>query len=191
MLKIILHAKDLFSSVMSDGVDMVNLDMQIVGDPAWIPTSDAYWQDKVRKGEQYAQAFMPDGTINYNLSPPFIQVNLKTPIDYDDTTGLQNPNQAINSSFSGVYRITQVDSTFSGGAFQQRLTGLRAPMQSVAGGVARDKNQDEGTERNTVVDEFSDDALKYLKKQAKDSRINNGTTAKVVNPEFNDYDVLT
>jgi hypothetical protein len=185
------RAKDLFSSVMSDGVDMVNLDMQIVGDPAWIPTSDAYWQDKVRKGEQYAQAFMPDGTINYNLSPPFIQVNLKTPIDYDNTTGLQNPNQSINSSFSGVYRITQVDSTFSGGAFQQRLTGLRAPMQSVAGGVARDKKQNQGTERNTIIDEFSNDALKYLKKQAKDSRINNGTTAKVVNPELNDYDVLT
>jgi hypothetical protein len=185
------RAKDLFSSVMSDGVDMVNLDMQIVGDPAWIPTSDAYWQDKVRKGEQYAQAFMPDGTINYNLSPPFIQLNLKTPIDYDNTTGLQDPNQSINSSFSGVYRITQIDSTFSGGAFQQRLTGLRAPMQSVAGGVARDKKQNQGAERNTVIDEFSNDALKYLKKQAKDSRINNGTTAKVVNPEFNDYDVLT
>lgn len=185
------RAKDLFSSVMSDGVDMVNLDMQIVGDPAWIPTSDAYWQDKVRRGEQYAQAFMPDGTINYNLSPPFIQLNLKTPIDYDNTTGLQNPNQSINSSFSGVYRITQIDSTFSGGAFQQRLTGLRAPMQSVAGGTARDKKQNQGAERNTVIDEFSNDALKYLKKQAKDSRINNGTTAKVVNPEFNDYDVLT
>ena len=185
------RAKDLFSSVMSDGVDMVNLDMQIVGDPAWIPTSDAYWQDKVRKGEQYAQAFMPDGTINYNLSPPFIQVNLKTPTDYDETTGLQDPSKATNSSFSGVYRITQVDSTFSGGSFQQRLTGLRAPMQSVAGGVARDKNQDEGSERNTVVGEFSDDALNYLKKQVKDSRVNNGTIAKVVNPEFNDYDVLT
>lgn len=181
------RAKDLFSSVMSDGVDMVNLDMQIVGDPAWIPTSDAYWQDKVRKGETYAQAFMPDGTINYNLSPPFIQLNLKTPIDYDNTTGLQNPNQSINSSFSGVYRITQVDSTFSGGAFQQRLTGLRAPMQSVAGGVARDKKQNQGAERNIIINEFSNDALNYLKKQAKDSTI----TAKVVNPEFNDYDVLT
>ena len=181
------RAKDLFSSVMSDGVDMVNLDMQIVGDPAWIPTSDAYWQDKVRKGETYAQAFMPDGTINYNLSPPFIQLNLKTPIDYDNTTGLQNPNQSINSSFSGVYRITQVDSTFSGGAFQQRLTGLRAPMQSVAGGTARDKKQNQGAERNIIINEFSNDALNYLKKQAKDSTI----TAKVVNPEFNDYDVLT
>ena len=185
------RAKDLFSSVMSDGVDMVNLDMQIVGDPAWIPTSDAYWQDKVRKGETYAQAFMPDGTINYNLSPPFIQLNLKTPIDYDNTTGLQNPNQSINSSFSGVYRITQVDSTFSGGAFQQRLTGLRAPMQSVAGGVARDKTETAGLERVLGSVKQSDtmfvEDTEYLIKKVKDSTM----TAKVVNPELNNYDVLT
>ena len=178
---------------MSDGVDMVNLDMQIVGDPAWIPTSDAYWQDKVRKGEQYAQAFMPDGTINYNLSPPFVQVNLKTPIDYDDTSGLQNPNQAINSSFSGVYRITQVDSTFSGGAFQQRLTGLRAPMQSVAGGVARDPKQNETAERNAVIDDLSDNALSYLQKQAKDYKMKD-VRVKIPHPDdsiplgLNDYD---
>lgn len=174
------RAKDLFSSVMSDGVDMVNLDMQIVGDPAWIPTSDAYWQDKVRQGESYATAFMPDGTINYNLSPPFIQLNLKTPTDYDNTTGLQNPNKAGNSSFSGIYRITQVDSTFSGGAFQQRLTGLRAPNQSVAGGVGRGKNQ--GTERNAIIDEFSDNALSYLQKQAKEYKMKD-VKAKVVNSD--------
>jgi len=187
------RAKDLFSSVMSDGVDMVNLDMQIVGDPAWIPTSDAYWQDKVRKGEQYTQAFMEDGTINYNLSPPFIQVNLKTPTDYNETTGLQDPSKAINSSFSGIYRITQVDSTFSGGAFQQRLTGLRAPMQSVAGGVARDPKQNETAERNAVIDEFSDNALSYLQKQAKDYKMKD-VRVKIPHPNdsiplgLNDYD---
>tara|TARA_B100001057_G_scaffold25834_1_gene23729 strand:- start:18307 stop:21027 length:2721 start_codon:yes stop_codon:yes gene_type:complete len=123
------RAKDLFSSVMSDGVDLLNLDMSIVGDPAWIPTSDAYWQDRVRKGQSYTSPFMPDGTINYNLTPPYIRVNLRTPVDYDATTGLQDPSQAGNSSFSGVYRITQVDSTFSGGVFQQRLSGFRPPGQ--------------------------------------------------------------
>ena len=123
------RAKDLFSSVMFDGVDLVGLNLSIVGDPAWIPTSDAYWQDKVRKGESYTTPFMPDGTINYNLTQPFIQLNLKTPVDYDNTTGLQDPNRAGNSSFSGVYRITQCDSTFSGGVFQQRLQGIRPPGQ--------------------------------------------------------------
>ena len=38
---------------MFDGVDLVGLNLSIVGDPSLDPTSDAYWQDKVRKGESY------------------------------------------------------------------------------------------------------------------------------------------
>lgn len=179
------RAKDLFSSVMSDGVDLVNLELQIVGDPAWIPTSDAYWQDKVRQGETYTQAFMPDGTINYNLSPPFVQVNLKTPVDYDNRTGLQNPNQVTNSSFSGVYRVSSVDSTFSGGTFQQKVYGFRAPMQSVAGGVARDKTETAGRERKLGLAPTFIEDTEYLIKKVKDSTM----TAKVNNPQDDfDYD---
>ena len=81
------------------------------------------------RDRSYTTPFMPDGTINYNLTPPFIQLNLRTPIDYNETTGLQNPDQAGNSSFSGIYRITQCESTFSGGVFQQRLSGFRPPGQ--------------------------------------------------------------
>jgi len=128
------RAKDLFSSVMSDGIDMVELDMQILGDPAFIPTSDAYWQDRVRSGKSYTEAFMPDGTINYNISPPYVQVNLRTPTDYDENTGLAFPFKYGNSAFSGVYRLTSIDNTFSGGVFQQRLNGIREPLQPQAGG---------------------------------------------------------
>jgi len=147
------RAKDLFSSVMSDGVDMINLNLRIVGDPSFIATSDAYWQDKIRKGEQYTDAFMPDGTINYELSMPFVQVNLKTPVDYDATTGLANPNQATNSSFSGIYKVTEVASSFTGGIFQQTLKGLRAPLQPVNGTVARDAVSTAGAERKALTKE--------------------------------------
>ena len=147
------RAKDLFSSVMSDGVDMVELKMNIVGDPAYITTSDCYWQDKVRNGEQYTTAFMPDGTINYELSPPYVRVNLKTPVDYDEVTGLANPNTASNSTFSGVYQLTTIDSTFAGGLFQQRITGLRTPLQPTKDGVAVTGSADgkSGKERTAVV----------------------------------------
>ncbi len=148
------RAKDLFSSVMSDGVDMVELDMQILGDPAFIPTSDAYWQDKVRRGQSYTEAFMPDGTINYNISPPYVQVNLRTPTDYDENTGLAFPFKHGNSAFSGIYRLTSIDNTFSGGVFQQRLNGIREPLQPQAGGgVQRQANQT-NTERNTYQDQI-------------------------------------
>lgn len=132
------RAKDLFSSVMSDGVDMVDLDMQIVGDPAYIPTSDAFWQDKIRSGQLYTEAYMPDGTINYDFSPPYIQVNLRTPVDYDEQSGLAEPSRIGNSSFSGIYRVTSVDSVFSGGAFQQRLYGFRNNIQPNRNGIGRD-----------------------------------------------------
>ena len=147
------RAKDLFSSVMSDGVDMIDLNLQIIGDPAFIPTSDAYWQDKVRTGQQYTEAFMPDGSINYNLTPPFVQVNLKTPVDYDETSGLANPNRYGNSSFSGVYQVTSVDSTFSGGRFEQRINGFRAMLQPTSGGVARSEAQTAGKERTAFAKE--------------------------------------
>ena len=145
------RAKDLFSSVMSDGVDMIALDMRIIGDPAYLPTSDAYWQDKIRKGQQYTSAYMPDGTINYELSMPFCQVNLRTPVDYDDITGLANVTATTNSTFSGIYKITQISSTFSGGIFQQKLTGIRAPLQPTKNGVTRDDSDNAGKERKAVV----------------------------------------
>jgi hypothetical protein len=145
------RAKDLFSNIMSDGVDMVDLNLGIVGDPAYLTTSDYYWQDKVRKGEQYTTAFMPDGTINFELSQPFVQVNLRTPVDYDEVSGLANPNTATNSSFSGIYMVTSIESTFSGGQFQQKVVGIRAPMQVTKAGVARDAADAAGKERKEVV----------------------------------------
>jgi len=175
------RAKDLFSSVMSDGVDMVDLNMQIIGDPAYLPTSDAYWQDRIRDGEQYTTAFMPDGTINYDLSPPYIQVNLKTPVDYDETTGLANPSQLGNSAFSGVYKLYSVESVFSGGQFTQRLNGLRANIQQTPKGPARDIQEVATQERQ----EFDKDLVGYdevaITAPEKNYRANN--TINVRTPE--------
>jgi len=179
------RSKDLFSSLMSDGVDMVELKIDIVGDPAYITTSDFYWQDKVRKGEQYTSAFMPDNTINFELSMPYVQVNLKTPVDYDDISGLANPNVATNSSFSGIYKVTSVDSSFSGGQFQQKLTGVRAPMQVTKAGVAKDARDSAGKQRiETTID--NEKSVTAVDSAADTNRPNNirasNSGARVVNP---------
>jgi hypothetical protein len=172
------RAKDLFSSVMSDGVDLVDLNLQIVGDPAYIPTSDAYWQDKVRSGRSYTTPFMPDGTINYNLSAPFIKVNLKTPTDYDETTGLANPNSYGNSSFSGIYQVSSVDSTFSGGMFQQRVYGFRTGLQNTRNGLARSETQTAGKERKEFI---NDSSQQNVQTNGIDRKVVN-SAATVINP---------
>lgn len=179
------RAKDLFSSVMSDGVDMVELDMQILGDPAFIPTSDAYWQDKVRNGQSYTEAFMPDGTINYNISPPYVQVNLRTPVDYDETTGLAFPFKEKNSVFSGVYRLTSIDNTFSGGVFQQRLNGIREPLQPQAGGgVQRQANQT-NTERKVYDDQILRDLRKPVDTPSAGSNTSGNSIASNTDDAYN------
>lgn len=179
------RGKDLFSSIMSDGVDMVELNLDIIGDPAYITTSDFYWQDKVRKGEQYTSAFMPDNTINFELSMPFAQVNLKTPVDYDEISGLANPNTATNSSFSGIYKVTGIDSSFSGGQFQQKLTGVRAPMQVTKAGVARDAKEIAGKERIQATKD-NEKSITAVDSSADTNRPNNirasNSGARVVNP---------
>lgn len=187
------RAKDLFSSVMSDGVDMIELDMQIIGDPAYIATSDAYWQDKVRQGQQYTDSFMPDGTINYDLTAPYVQVNLKTPIDYDDITGLANPNTATNSSFSGIYKLNQVSSTFSGGIFQQKLKGLRAPVQPEKGGVAISKSDNAGKDRKALIaDDTKATQLEgSVPNTGEYGGLSNNSTARVVNPFENNRGIQT
>ena len=168
------RAKDLFSSVMSDGVDMVELDMQILGDPTFIPTSDAYWQDRVRQGQSYTEAFMPDGTINYNISPPYVQVNLRTPVDYDETTGLAFPFKEKNSVFSGVYRLTSIDNTFSGGVFQQRLNGIREPLQPQPGGSVQRQANQANTERKV----YDDQILRDLKKPVDTPSASSSTSSR-------------
>lgn len=136
-------AKDLFSTIMNDGPDLIDLKLDIVGDPGYLPTGDGFWQDKELAGDMYTGAFLPDGTINYDMSPPYVQVNLLTPVDYDTQTGLMDPNKQRkfgSSKFSGVYQVTEVKSSFAGGMFTQQLSGFRTRTQPLADGkVGRDQ----------------------------------------------------
>jgi hypothetical protein len=146
---------------MHDGVDLITLDMDILGDPAFIPTGDAFFQPQGNRNTIYNSAFLPDGTINYDLTPPYIQLNLRTPSDYDEFTGLidlTKQTKYSSSEFSGVYRIIQAQSTFSGGVFTQNLTGIREKMQPQANGkLARSKYSQKSIERGALlVDNFGD-----------------------------------
>jgi hypothetical protein len=146
---------------MHDGADLIQCDLDILGDPAFIPTGDAFYQPQGNRNQIYNSAFLPDGTINYDLTPPYIQINLRTPSDYDEFTGLVDLTKQTkysNSEFSGVYKIIIAQSTFSGGVFTQNLTGIREKMQPQANGkLARSKYSQKSIERGALlVDDFGD-----------------------------------
>ena len=155
------RSKDLMSSLMHDGADLIQCDLDILGDPAFIPVGDAFFQPQGNRNQIYNSAFLPDGTINYDLTPPYIQINLRTPSDYDEFTGLVDLTKQTkysSSEFSGVYKIIVAQSTFSGGVFTQNLTGIREKMQPQANGkLARSKYSQKSIERGALlVDDFGD-----------------------------------
>lgn len=134
------RGKDLVSSIMTDGADLVEMKMTILGDPDLIPTGDGFFQGDEIAGNLYTDAYWPDGTINYDLSAPHVNIKLKTPTEYNDNTGLLDPNEDKrygSSAFSGIYRIIEVKSTFSGGVFTQDLNMIRAREQPDENGLMR------------------------------------------------------
>ena len=157
------RGKDLMSSIMHDGTDTKQIDLSILGDPAFIPVGDAYFQPQGNQGSVINDAFLPDGTINYDLTPPYIQLNFKTPSDYDEMSGLvdlSDKNSKYSSSeFGGVYRVVQVQSNFSGGVFDQKIKAVREDMQPIDGKVARNR---ESLERATLSGDLMVDSFNSL-----------------------------
>jgi hypothetical protein len=134
------RSKDLMSNIMYDGVDLIQIDLAILGDPAFLPIGDAFFQPQGNRDAVYDKAFLPDDTINYDLTPPYIQLNLKTPSDYDELTGLvdlSGQGKYTSSEFSGVYRVVSTESSFTGGMFTQRVNAIREKMQPINGKIGR------------------------------------------------------
>jgi len=128
-----MRAARMFHDSLTKGTDMQTLNMTIVGDPYYIAMSGT--------GNYTAQASSEnlnnDGTINYQTGEVHITVNFRTPVDIKQETGLynfgENPTVPVKS-FSGLYKVQAIDSTFSKNQFTQDLNLFRLPAQELPGG---------------------------------------------------------
>jgi hypothetical protein len=109
--------------------DLTNITLQVIGDPAWIPSPK-----NPQPGTFVVSPFYPDGTINFGAGVPYFEFAWNRPVDYNLSTGLMDPGQ--NNYFadrahgraglaqeSVVYMATNVKCIFSRGKFTQELTG--------------------------------------------------------------------
>lgn len=114
-------------------LDMMMLNMDILGDPFWIPQSGLgnYSSEQNSTNKDITAA----GTLSYQQSEVDVYVNFKTPLDINQNTGMYNfgSSSAIGPvlTFSGLYNVTQVLSTFRGGRFVQTLKGNRRKDQEL------------------------------------------------------------
>jgi len=104
--------------------DMVNLSMEIMGDPYYIPSTGMGNLIVSPKGQNITN----EGSMNYQGNEVHIQINFRTPIDLDPQSGLYKFEQGIDI-WSGLYQVVGVESRFNGNKFTQVLSGYRLRAQ--------------------------------------------------------------
>ena len=128
--------------------------MDILGDPDYIPTGDGFFQGDERSGKLYTEPYWPDGTINYDLTAPHVNIVFNTPTEYNDTSGLLDVSvdkRYGSSAFSGIYRVIEVKSKMSGGVFTQSLELIRSRVQPDADGKMQGATFAEAVDPGTGV----------------------------------------
>jgi hypothetical protein len=107
-----------------DPVGLANCNVRIVGDPAWIQQGS--FAGGVSAKEFDFNAFLPDGTINFDAREVMFEIAWQRPQDYDINTGLADPYAKSSSRQpvqSRVYTAMQCTSEFRQGSFYQNLEG--------------------------------------------------------------------
>ena len=113
------------------GTDMADLNMEIIGDPYFIAMSGTGNYTAAPVTENLNE----DGSVNWQSGEVHISIDFRTPLDieYNGLYNFHNPTQSV-AMISGLYRITNVTSTFQKNEFKQTLVGLRLRMQELPGG---------------------------------------------------------
>jgi len=107
-----------------DPVGLANCNLKIVGDPAWIQQGS--FAGGVSAKEFDFNAFLPDGTINFDAREVMFEIAWQRPQDYDINTGLADPYAGSSKrqpAQSRVYTAMQCTSEFRQGSFYQTLQG--------------------------------------------------------------------
>jgi hypothetical protein len=121
-LAIMLHER-----LVTSEYDMVKADMTIWGDPYFIPTSTLgnFGSPDTTGNPMLAD----DGTMSYSRNEIMILINFRTPLDYNNSSGLMESSQVVQQ-FSGLYQVWKVFNSFDQGVFKQELKLIRMRGQS-------------------------------------------------------------
>jgi hypothetical protein len=130
-------SRAMHNAIIDSRTSLITGEVDLIGDPFYLatggignynPTSLALNQND-------------DGSVNRDYGQVLILINFRNPVDIQpvDNTGeggltIFIPQQV---SFSGIYQVLTVVSTFKDGAFKQRLSVLRKPQTDATGVVSQ------------------------------------------------------
>jgi hypothetical protein len=120
-----------FHEALSEGADMIEVDMKIMGDPYYL--GDSGMGNYTAKNETGYDNINNDGAIDYQSSEVDIIVNFKTPVDINQSAGMYDfASDKLLLNFSGLYKVQTCSTNFSSGKFTQTLHLLRRGLQEAA-----------------------------------------------------------
>lgn len=126
----ITRAARVFHDALTKNLDMIVLNMDIMGDPYWIPQSG---MGNYTAAPGSRPGLAKDGSVDYQRRQIHTYVNFRSPLDLNQMTGMYNFGKSVQTNsvveFSGLYTVNRVTSTFRGGKFIQTLKGNRPHNQ--------------------------------------------------------------
>ena len=127
--------------------DMVNVRLEILGDPAWISQSQFIPLNAKNFARGAGKASDPDigywrrnrdriwnselRCYNTDVAEPIILLNFRMPTDFNDQTGVYELQTSQSAEFSGLYRVVQVEHNFTDGKYTNVLNLTRFNNQCV------------------------------------------------------------
>lgn len=118
-------ARNFRDSIIS-GVDMVMVNMTIMGDPYYLSDSGL---GNYNAPDTSFTNINEDGTMNYQNGEVDINLLFRSPIDYGEETMTFPEDFGIVKPYSGLYQVTLVRHSISQNQFKQELTLLRRQDQ--------------------------------------------------------------
>jgi len=144
-----------FMDAVTIGSDMLELDLKINGDPYYLGDSGV---GNYTSPETNYRMVNSDGSMNYQNTEVYININFRTPTDWDINTGLYKnitDGGTLVQAYSGLYKIRKVSSSFAQAKFTQTLDLIRINNQELLGKVpthAFPINQDAGDPVNSDLE---------------------------------------
>ena len=130
--------QEFFDYLTNPQVDMMRIELEILGDPAYI-CQDQFTPLDATGGQIEGKGRISESNRSFNVDnySPLIELIYSLPDDIDEKQeglmfrGTDVPEQ--NLFFAGVYQVSRIESSFSQGQFTQTLSCVRLNNQSGLG----------------------------------------------------------
>ncbi|CAB4221187.1 hypothetical protein UFOVP1636_180 [uncultured Caudovirales phage] len=117
-------SNDLVRSMFTDSRgDMININLKIAGDPAYIKQDDIFF--KPEESKDSAGTLDKHGSFSMDGGELFVEVNFRTPTDINPSSDTYDFSNSEKTAFSGTYRVMTVDNVLERGQFTQTLSLIK------------------------------------------------------------------